>query len=398
VHDPIRGQALLGYAHIVSGVAIAVLSPLLGAVADASGPRKPWIAVFSMLLCAGSAALWFATPQANPSTVFMIMGLIALTALSYELTAVFHAAMLPDLAPRTRIGALSGLGLSLGNAGGVVLLIFVLALVIRFGPASARMAGPLVALWLVLFAAPLMLFTPDSASRGLSLRQALSQGTAQLMGTLGALQQYRNVARYLLARMIYTDGITGILIFSGVYASGTFGWQSGTLAVFGILLSGFGFFGALIGGWIDDRFGSKKAVEIAIASTILSISFAIVQSPQRLFGLIPYDPSKDMVLPLPMFSTLPEALYLLLAIVVAMSISAVFASSRSFLARLAPRERIVQFFGLYALSGTATTWASPLLIGLATDYFHDQRIGFTTTILLLCIGFALLRKVEDARI
>jgi len=407
VGDPVAGQALWGYANAIAGAVIAAMAPLLGAVADSAGRRKPWISGFTLILAAGSMCLWFAAPRGQEGLpVSIILALIVLNGVAYDFTNVFHNSMLPTLAPARALGRLSGLGLALGNIGGLIILIIVLwAFALpgvvdwpfvpetplfgldRSVHAPDRIAAPLVGIWLVIFTLPMLLLTPDSVPTGRNLRQAAVDGVRDLIATVKSIRTYRDPFRFLLARMVYNDAKGGILVFGGVYVSGLFGWDALSMVVYGITLSFFAFFGGLIGGWVDDRFGSKAAILISIGGTLTTLLLALGTTPQTILWLIPYDAATGLRFDgLPFFKTLPELVYLGTVILIAMFITAAYASSRTMLARLAPPHLTTQFFGLYALSGTATAFLAPLLVGIATDLSGSTRFGFGSLAGLLAIG------------
>ena len=196
--DPVTGQALWGYATGAAGFLIALLSPILGAVADATGPRKPWIAAFSVLLVAGSAALWFAIPG-SPDGVAIALVAFAVGTIGAEFATVFTNAMMPDLVPAHQLGRLSGIGWAVGYIGGLISLVVVLGLfaaqpetgrtffgltpVFGLDPATYagdRASGPFSAIWYVVLVLPLFLLTPD-AKRRLPLVAAVRVGLADLL-------------------------------------------------------------------------------------------------------------------------------------------------------------------------------------------------------------------------
>ncbi len=413
--SPASGQALVSFAHTISGVTIAILSPILGAIGDAAGNRKRWITGFTVVLALGSWALWYAEPHADDFLMTVVFIAMIANAIAYEFTAVFHNSMLPFICPRTRLGGLSGLGLALGNGGGLLLLVFSLwafALpglthwgflpdaplfgLSRDNHGPDRIVGPLVSIWLLVFTIPMLLLTPDVPSRGGGLLKAARRGLNELSQTLRSLREYRNVAVYLLARTIFADGKLGILIFSGVYAAGTFGWGGLSLTIYGITLSVFAFFGGLIGGVIDDRFGSKRALQIALGAILLSVGLSLTHSKELLFGLILFDPAVGHGLwpGVPFFSTWPELAFMGSGIFTAMAITSAYATARSLLVRLVPPEKTSQFFGLYALSGTATSFLAPSLIGIVTASTGNQRLGFSMALVLVAIGFVILFAVK----
>jgi len=416
--SPAKGQALVSFAHTISGATIAILSPILGAIGDAAGHRKWWISIFTVILALGSSALWLAEPHAGPDLIFLVCALMVINALAYEFTAVFHNSMLPFITPRSRLGGLSGLGLALGNMGGLILLIFSLwafALpglvhwgflpdaplfgLTRDDHGPDRIVGPLVGIWLIIFTLPMLFLTPDVKAKGDGLINAARRGLRELYGTLKSLREYRNVAIYLISRTIFADGKLGILIFSGVYAAGTFGWGGLSLTIYGITLSVFAFFGGLFGGYIDDRFGPKRALQISLAVIVLSMAVGISHSKDLLFGLIPIDPATTHGLwpSVPFFSTWPELAYMASGIFTAMSITAAYSTARSLLAQLVPPDKTSQFFGLYALSGTATSFLAPSLIGIVTAASGSQRLGFSMAMVLVAIGFVILFAVKPPK-
>ncbi len=413
VGDPVKGQGLLGYTNSVSGFLIALLAPFLGAIADKSGRRKPWILCFVAVMVPAIYLLWFSQPGSAGIGIFPTLALIVLIAVMFEFSAVFHNAMLPSIAPVTRVGSISGMALALGNLGGLLLMVFVLFAFALPGqvdwffiPESPlfgldqslqehnRIVGPLTAIWLLVFGLPLFLFTPDGVDGGKGVRQAVKQGLNEVWVTVKAVSHYSNVALFLVGRMIFNDGLVGILIFSGVYAAGIYGWDTISLLIFGIVTSFSAAFGAVAGGMIDDRFGSKTAILIAVGGTTILLIVAVSLHTDQLFFF--YDIEPDVaVWSFPYFQTLPEILYFINTQFFGMFITVGFASARTMMARISPPSLVTQFFGLYALSGTATAFLAPLLVGVFTDTFNSQRIGFASLAGLLALGFVVMLFVKE---
>lgn len=417
VGDPIRGQAIWGNINGIAGFFIACLGPVLGAIADTGGKRKPWIAFFIAVMVPAIFLLWWAMPGGEGLSILAIAALIVLIAVAFEFSAVFHNSMLPAVAPHERIGFLSGLGLALGNAGALLILCFMLWAfmlpgVVPWGfvpdtplfgldPAAhenSRITGPIVAVWMLVFSLPLLLWTPDVKGEGVPVGTAIRRGVGSVVGTVKKLRHYRNIAIYLAARMFYNDGKTAVLVFGGVYAAGIFGWDVLTLTIYGIVLSVFAVGGGFFGGWLDDTFGSKVAILVSIGGTCIGLVLAISMTPTEIFFFIPYDAATaPPVWDLPFFATLPELMYLIVVLVIAICITAAYANSRTMLARIAPVSKMSEFFGIYALSGTATAFLGPLLVGAATHFFQSQRLGFASILVLLVIGLAGMLFVKEER-
>ncbi|NGX96985.1 MAG: MFS transporter, partial [Candidatus Afipia apatlaquensis] len=238
--DPVAGQSSWGYATAAAGLVIALLSPVLGAIADAGGRRKPWIAAFGMLLVIGSSLMWIGKPG-DPSIIVPLLIAYGIATIGVEFATVFNNAMMPTLVPPERIGRLSGTGWATGYVGGILSLILVLGFMAAnpvtgktlfgltpiFGldPATFqgdRLTGPLTAVWFVIFVLPMFLFTPDHAAKT-PARGAVREGLRELRETLVRLPKTPSMLAFLIANMIYMDGLVSLFAFGGIYAAGTFG-------------------------------------------------------------------------------------------------------------------------------------------------------------------------------
>ena len=415
VSDAVLGQAQWGYAQSLAGLAIAVFGPILGAVADAHGPRKPWIGGFQAVLVLACTGLWWAVPGAP---LWPILALVVLATLGAEFSTIFNNAMLPGLVPGPEIGRLSGRAWGLGYVGGllalfVVLFGFSLPEAPWFGLDKVahehdRMVGPLSGLWVVVFVAPLFLFTPDERPSGRGLGRAVGEGLRRLLATLRQARAQANFWRFLVARMLYQDGLTAIFAFGGIYAAGAFEWTTVTLGVFGIILLVFAALGAILGGWLDDWLGSKRVIQIALAGILLatlgvvSISTAPLadgMARHTIFFVLTEEVeiAPDAPPDAGFFPTLAERVCLAFGILLGFFGGPLQAASRTMVARLAPGEMITEFYGLFALSGRATAFLAPFLIATLTAAFESQRAGIAVLPLFLVAGFLLLLPVEERR-
>ena len=405
--DAASGQALWGFATAAAGMAIALLSPVLGAIADASGRRKPWIAAFGAMLVIGSALMWFGRPG-DVKIIPPLLFAYAIATVGVEFATVFNNAMMPTLVPPDRIGRLSGTGWATGYVGGILSLILVLGFLAAspetgrtlfgFKPLFGldplthqgdRISGPLTAIWFIVFVLPMFLLTPDYPARH-PLRVALREGLAELKQTLIELSKHRSLALFLLANMIYTDGLVSLFAFGGIYAAGTFGWNTIQIGTFGIILAIAGTFGGYFGGKLDDRFGPKRV--IAGSMTILLISIIAILAVNK--GSILFIPISPPVPGGALFSSSAERAYLVLGCLIGAAGAPLQAASRSLLIRMAPKDRIAQYFGLFALTGKVTSFIGPLLIGIVTAATGSQKAGMATLVLFFATGLVLLARVE----
>lgn len=375
--SPVVATGQWGFALTCSALAIAIFSPLLGAIADQDGRRKPWIAVLSALCIVATASLWFVKP--DPSYVLLALVGVAVANFAFEFSLVFYNAMLNDLVAPERLGRLSGWGWGAGYAGGLVCLVLVLVGFVSaadpwFGigkedAAHVRVVGPIAALWFLAFAWPLFLFTPDRPAKGVAPLKAMRDGLAALIGTIKNIRRYGNPGRFLLAHMIYTDGLNTLFAFGGIYAAGQFGMEVEEVIWFGIALNLTAGLGAAAFAWIDDWIGAKRVIVIALA------------------GLI--------VVGLAILATDDKAVFWGLGLALGIFFGPAQAASRSLMARLAPAEMQAEMFGLFALSGKATAFVGPALFGWATVAFDTQRAGMATVLVFFVIGGAILWLVKE---
>lgn len=403
-----RGQALWGYGAAVAGIIVAGGSPFLGALADGRGHRKPWIALFSAILATSMATLWVATPSAPLPIILLVLFAFVCATAAAEFTAVFTNAIMPGLVPQSELGRLSGAGWACGYFGGLVSLALVAGLVVPspetgktlFGleplfPLDVaaregdRLVGPLSAAWYLFFMIPFFLFVPDTHQPH---RHDGRPATAELWDTVRTLPEHRDLLLFLIARMIFTDGLTAIFTFGGIYGAAVFGWGVLELGLFGIILTLIGAFGALIGGVLDDRFSAKAVILGALVILLIAALGILSIDPTHILFAVPVEPKAQGSAP---FSSTGERVFLGFAMIVGLVSAPVQASSRSLLARLAPEEKITQFFGLFAFSGKVTAFLAPLLVATLTALTDSQRIGMSAIALFLITGIALMLPVRS---
>ncbi len=377
--DEITGTSQWGYTISIAALVVAVIGPVLGAIADKGGRRKPWIAVFTLLCVVASALLWLTRP--DPADVPWALVFVGLATIGFEMGMVFYNAMLPDLAPKRMIGRISGWGWGLGYGGGLVCLVVALfAFVQAEAPVfgldkealeDVRITPVLAAAWFGVFSLPLFFATPDKAASGLDISAAVRQGIAELIATLRRIREFADIARYLLARMIYTDGLNTLFAFGGIYAAGTFGMETAEVIQFGIAINVTAGLGAAAFAWVDDWIGPKRTILISLAALIVLGAVLLVIESKTLFWVF--------------------------GLSLGLFVGPAQAASRSLMAHLAPAELRTEMFGLYAFSGKATAFLGPALFALGTDIFHSQRAGMATIVVFFVVGIILLWRVPDVR-
>lgn len=400
--DPVAGQAAWGYGIAAAGFVIAILSPVLGSIADQTGPRKPWIAFFAAIKIVCLCLLWLAAPG---SSLFMIVVLFSLASVAAEFSTVFNDSMMPRLVPKQDIGRISNVALGLGYLGGMIALIFVVALmagspetgktIIGAEPLfgldpklgeDARATGPLAALWYFVFILPMFFFTPD-AIKGMAIGPAVREGLKELKLTLAEARHRGGILRFLIARMVYQDGVNALLALGGAFAAAMFGWSITEIGVYGIILNIVAIFGCWIAARLDTRLGSKVVVMISLVLLSIATVGIVSTGPGfTLFGVLPL-PATDSG---SLFGTAAEKAYILYGLLIGFAFGPVQASSRSYMARSVTAAESGRYFGIYALAGRATSFAAPFLVATITAVSGSPALGMAVIILFLVGGMWLL--------
>ncbi|MDM9624469.1 MFS transporter [Rhizobium sp. S152] len=400
--DSVHAQAMWSNMATISSIIIAVLSPILGSIADQSGARKPWIGFFAVIKIASLFGLWFAAPG---SPLIYPMVFMILASIAAEFSIVFNDSMMPHLVSKDEVGKLSNTAWGLGYLGGMVVLIAVVALlagnledgktILGFEPLfgldphtgeDARITGPISAVWYLIFIMPMFLFTPD-IKRGLPFAAAVRSGLAEVRGTLGELKHRRGILRFLIARMVYQDGVNGLLILGGAFAAGMFGWATIEIGIYGIILNVVAIFGCIVAGRIDKRVGSKATIIVSLVLLLAATAGIVSTGPgYTFFGLVNL-PSTDSG---GLFGTAAEKAYIGYGLLIGLAFGPVQASSRSYLARSVSLSEAGRYFGVYALSGRATSFMATLSFSLITYASGSARLGMATLVVFLAGGLALL--------
>lgn len=376
--NEVLGTAWWSRAVAIAALLVAFTSPVLGALADRGGLRMRFLGL-TTALCVTATALLAFVPPGGANAVLIALALFVLADIGFELGMVFYNALLPSIAPPERLGRVSGNGWALGYVGG--LLGLVVALVAFVSPATPwfgvtseagfniRATNLLVAVWLLGFALPFFLVVREP--RGPVTRPSIGQAVGEVVRTFREIRRYRDTALFLIARLIFNDGLITVFAFGGIYAAGTFGMTTADILVFGIALNLAAGIGALLGGIVDDRIGGKKTL---IASCV-ALSLATV--------LAVWAPTRTWLW--------------VAGVLVGIFAGPNQAASRSLLARFAPKDRQTEFFGFFALSGKFTAFLGPAVLGIVTQAAGSQRAGMATVLVFFLVGGGLLLAVDEER-
>ncbi len=393
-----RAQGIWSLAQTWSGLLIAFTAPALGALADNSGRPTRWIAAFSVIYVAAVSMLWGMTPDGSAITASLWAFAVALIAV--EFLTIFTNAMLPSLGTPDRVGRISGTGFAVGYAGGVSALFIMLlffaereaggSTLIGLDPPfgldadereGTRAVGPFTAIWYVVFMIPFFVWArvrnPNAARGG------VSRAFSDLARSLRAVARRRSLAAYLGSSMLYRDALNALYGFGGVYAALVLDWPTVSIGVFGIVAAISAGVATWIGGFADSRLGPKPVIFAMIVSLAAVCVVIVGMTRESILGF-----------PLAEGSSTPDVVFYALGCVIGGAGGVLQSASRTMMARHSTPDRPTEAFGLYALSGKATAFLAPALIGAVTLATENARLGLIPVIILLTLGLFLLFWVE----
>ncbi len=374
--DKVEGTALWSLGVTITGLVVALLSPYAGAIADRGGYRKRFLLISTVVCVAATVLLYFPVKGQTrfALTIFVVANI------AFEMANVFYNAFLPDIAPPDRIGRISGYGWALGYLGGLLCMVAALFALVNpetplFGfpketDAHIRATNLLVAVWFTVFSIPMFLFVKERKKpKPLDGTKLIRAANRQLAATFREIRKFRQVFRLLLARLIYNDGLITIFAFGGIYAAGTFGFDTREIIIFGIALNVAAGLGAYAFGFIDDRFGGKTTILISLVGLAGASLLAVLTTSRLLFWVA--------------------------AVLIGLLAGPNQSASRSLLGRFVPYDMENEFYGFFAFSGKMTAFLGPFLLGRLTSFFDSQRFGVATVLLFFVVGAILLLRVDE---
>ena len=389
-------QAYWGWGLAIASILIAVLAPILGAIADSTGRRLIWVWVFSVFYVVGSWALWWVAPGGDQGMLFWAVCFFGIGFIGMEFATIFTNALMPTLSDHDDLGAISGSGFAFGYLGGLLALIVMLLLfaegadsgktLIGLEPLfgldpeareGTRAVGPFTAIWYAVFMVPFFLWVkePKITAQPLHIGRAM----ASLRGLLASLRYRRSLSAYLASSLFYRDALNALYGFGGVYASGVLGWSIIQIGTFGVVGAVSAMVAAWIGGRADRTYGPKPVIAFSIVVLILICLVIVGMDRDSLFGMA-MDPASGMA----------DQIFFACGALIGAAGGTVQAASRTMMVRHTTPDLATEAFGLFALSGKVASFLSPALIALATQISGSQRIGISPLIGLFLVGLILL--------
>tara|TARA_B100001564_G_C20649313_1_gene676053 strand:- start:918 stop:2144 length:1227 start_codon:yes stop_codon:yes gene_type:complete len=370
--NPVLGQSYWGWAIGTTGILVAIIGPILGSYADKKNFTEFFIKLFTIICISLTTLLWFSKPSEKYLLFTLII--VALANFFYELSLIFYNSILKRISKTSDLGKSSGFSFALGYIGGILILIICIKIfidndVLPFGLSkenseNIRATSIVVAVWYLIFSIPFLF----SLKKKINNKIELSSDNIKKIKDLIWNNGLNNLGKFLIARMLYADGLNAIIVMGGIFAVGVFNLEIKDLLILSILMNVTAFIGAIVGGYANDKFSSKSVIIFSLLGLIISSSIILFVKSQLFF--------------------------LIFAAINGFFIGPIQSASRVFITKSIDENNQASGFGLFALSGKLTSFIGPLLVSTITYISNSQRIGFSSAIILLLIGLLILLKVK----
>ncbi len=371
--NPILGQSYWGWTIGVTGFLVAIIGPVLGSFADKKNKIVFFIRCFSLLCILFTTLLWFSKP--HQSYLLYTLVIVGIANLFYELSLIFYNSLLKDISKDKNLGKSSGFGFALGYIGGILILFISIKLFIDtnnlpFGlvkedSQNIRAIALLVSIWFLIFSIPFLFFVIKENKK--KIKKNISSNFADLKKLLWD-KKISVLGKFLIARMLYADGLNAIIVMGGIFAVGVFSLEIKDLLKLSIIMNVTAFIGAFVGGVANDKYGSKIIIIFSLIGLILS-STAIL-------------------------FTFTVSTFFFLAAINGLFIGPIQSASRVVITSMLNKNNQGKGFGLFATSGKLTSFIGPILVSTVTYLTASQRIGFSAAILLLLSGLIILLNIK----
>ena len=377
-NNKVDGMSSWAWMMSLSAAGVAFLAPIVGSVLNNKGTKKRWLIWLTILSSLACIALW--NVKGTENYILLALVLVGAANVFFEISMIFYNAMLGDLSPPSHVGRWSGWGWATGYFGGLICLGLTLLFFVQ--PETPflslnkeeyehlRISGPFVGLWFLIFSLPL-LFCYKETTLPNTKHHSYINSLNSLSSTFKRIRSYPTITRFLIARMIYVDGLNTLFAMGGVYAAGTFGFNFNEIIMFGIVINISAGLGAAIFAWADDILGSKRVIMASLcALIILYITLLIIED---------------------------KTSFWILATTLGIFVGPVQSASRALLTRITPRPLLTEMFGLYALSGKATAFLGPAILALMASIYDSQKVGMASILIFFFIGLFVIKKVDATK-
>jgi UMF1 family MFS transporter len=343
----------------------AIISPVLGAIADYSAGKKRFLLFFTLLCIAATASLFFV----GEGSVILGITLFVLANIGFEAGLVFYDSFLPEITEPKNFGRVSGYGFAMGYLGSLATL----AIIFTFIQAEMiRESFPVAALFFLIFAIPLFIYLKDNRKRKSESVSYFKIGISRVWNTISHLKHYKNLATFLLAYFCYIEGVNTIIFFSGNYASTTLGFTDTELLIFFLTVQTTAIVGSVVLGILADSIGQKKTIIITLIMWLITVLIA--------------------------YSVHDKNNFYFVGLIAGAAMGSSQSTSRSLMSKLTPPDKKTEFFGFYSFFGKSSAIIGPLVFGFVSFLSGDQRLAIFSIGLFFLVGLLILLKVNDPKV
>jgi|TARA_B100001971_G_scaffold202724_1_gene216811 UMF1 family MFS transporter len=370
--NTVLGQSYWGWTIGLVGFLVAIAGPFIGSFADKKNKILFFLRFFSLLCIFFTSLLWFAKPFQNYLLYTLVI--VGIANFFYELSLIFYNSLLKDISKSKNLGKSSGLGFALGYIGGIATLFISIKLFIDndnlpFGLSkeesqNIRATAILVSAWFLLFSSPFLFFFKKKLKK---INKSALSNFSELKNLIWN-RGLKTLGKFLIARMLYADGLNAIIVMGGIFAVGVFNLQIKELLILSVLMNITAFIGAFVGGLANDKYGSKIVIITSLLGLIFSSSVILFVYSKQFFFIM--------------------------AAINGLFIGPIQSASRVMITSLLDNNNQGKGFGLFATSGKLTSFIGPLLVSTVTFLSDSQRIGFSSAIVLLVAGLVILINIR----
>ncbi|MFZ1518175.1 MAG: MFS transporter [Ignavibacteriaceae bacterium] len=349
----------------IAMIITAIISPILGAIADYSAGKKRFLLFFTLLCIAGTGSLFFI----GVGDVFWGITIFIFANVGFEAGLVFYDAFLPEITQPKNYGRVSGYGFAMGYLGSLATL----AIIYPFIQSDMiKESFPIAALFFLAFSLPLFIYLKDNRKDVTEHESYFKIGVTRVWNTLSHLRNYKNLTTFLLAYFFYIEGVNTIIFFSGNYASTTLGFTEIELLIFFLTVQTTAIAGSVLLGIVSDSIGQKKTIVITLIMWIATVIIAFLVHDKSSFYVV--------------------------GLLAGAAMGSSQSTSRSLMTKLTPPERKTEFFGFYSFFGKSSAVIGPLVFGLVSFITGNQRYAIFSVGFFFLIGLIILLRVEDPKV
>jgi UMF1 family MFS transporter len=365
--ETVAGKSSIGDLYWSLGVSIsmiltAIISPILGAIADHSAGKKRFLLFFTLVCIIATSSLYFV----KGGDIFTGLLFFIIANIGFQAGLVFYDAFLPEVATPKNIGRVSGYGYALGYFGSIASLAIAYPFIKND---LVRLTFPISALFFLIFSLPIFLFLKESINKVVVKESYVKIGFQRVYSTITHLKDYKNLATFLLSFFIYIEGVNTVIFFAGNYAVTTIGFTKTDLLIFFLTVQTTAILGAILFGIVADSIGQKKTIIITLFIWLATVALAYVIKDKSMFYMV--------------------------GLLAGSAMGSSQSTSRSLMSKLTPIEKKTEFFGFYSFFGKSSAVLGPLVFGFISYITNSQRYAILSIAVFFVVGMIILFRVKE---